>query len=366
MSPSENGGLPPRQSQRKSGGSTRTPAKPSAKKKKSSPVKRFFKMLLAVLIILVIGAGAYAGYLAYNVNKTINDAGTDQPVASGQEANVKPLSMLLLGTDYRPETGTHLSDVIMVIAMNPQTKSATVVSLPRDTRVSMDGYKTNKINAFYPNFLAAEKKSGESAEEEMKTMMSKFFDLDIDYVTVLNFQGFREVVDALDGVDVNVDKDMCYKDTADGTDINLKQGEQHLDGKQALDYVRYRKSNCSPKTDASDDFDRNRRQNEVLHALIDQAKSLNGVLGASKAIQSLGDNMTTDLEQGQIKNMIAAYWNISKEDVHFMPITGDWKSPYVYLHDDELEAAKQALQDELAGKTVQSADDTAASASSNE
>ncbi|GGA20672.1 LCP family protein [Paenibacillus physcomitrellae] len=362
MSPSDHGSLPPRQqTQRKSSGGASKGAHARKGKKKKGPVKRFFQILLIMIIVLVIGAGGYAAYLAYNVNETINQAGADRPVAAGQEANVKPLSMLLLGTDYRPESGTHLSDVIMVIAMNPKTKSATVVSLPRDTRFSMEGYKTNKINAFYPNFLAAEKKSGISAEDEMKTMMSKFFDLNIDYVTVLNFQGFRDIVDALHGVDVNVDKDMCYKDTADGTDIDLKKGEQHLNGKEALDFVRYRKSNCSPRTDASDDFDRNRRQNDVLHALIDQAKSLNGVLGAGKAIESVGDNMETDLEQGQIKNMIAAYWNISKENVHFMPITGDWKSPYVYLHDDELEAAKQALKDELAGKTVQTTEDSSSS-----
>lgn len=365
MSPTQQGGLPPRRRTSSSTGAGR-PNGNKPKPKKKSPVKTFFKTLLILLIIAVVGIGAWAGYTIFNLNETIEDAGTNAPVAAGQSAKTKPLSMLLLGTDYRTETGTHLSDVIMVIAMNPDTKSATVVSLPRDTRFSMDGYKTNKINAFYPNFLAAEKKSGISAEEEMKTMMSKYFDLQLDYVTVMNFQGFRDVVDALKGVDVNVDKDMCYKDTADGTNIDLKAGEQHLDGTKALDFVRYRKSNCSPKTDASDDFDRNKRQNEVLHALIDQAKSLNGVLGASKAISAVGDNMTTDLEQGQIKNIIAAYWNISKENVHFMPITGDWKSPYVYLHDDELEAAKQALKDELAGKTVNSsADGTAANAESS-
>lgn len=55
-------------------------------------------------------------------------------------------------------------------------------------------------------------------------MMSKFFDTSIDYVTVINFQGFRDIVDALGGVDVNVDADMCYRDRADGTDINLKKG----------------------------------------------------------------------------------------------------------------------------------------------
>lgn len=348
---SNRSGLPPRgNSQRdKAKGSTKGAKPGSARKRKTSGIKRFFQIVLTLVILGVIGVGLYAGYLFYTADQVIDATGTTGEVAPEKSAKVKPITMLLLGTDYRPETGTHLSDVMMVIAMNPDTKSATVVSLPRDTRVKMDGYKTNKINAFYPNFLAAEKKTGISATQEMKTMMSKFFDIHIDYVTVLNFQGFRDIVDALGGVDVNVDANMCYRDKADGTNINLKKGAQHLNGEDALGFVRYRKSNCKPQTKGSDDFDRNRRQNEVLHALIDQAKSLNGVMGAGKVIESVGKNMETDLESQQMKNMIQAYWSISKENVDFMPVTGDWKSPFVYLHEDELEAAKQALKNQLAG-----------------
>ncbi|MEG6587930.1 MULTISPECIES: LCP family protein [Paenibacillus] len=345
---SNRSGLPPRGKGQR--GSTKGSKRGSTRKRKSSGLKRFFRTVLTLLIVGVIGVGLYAGYLFYTADKVIDATGTSGEVAPEKSAKVKPITMLLLGTDYRPQTGTHLSDVMMVIAMNPDTKSATVVSLPRDTKLELDGYKTNKLNAYYPNFLAAEKKSGIPATQEMKTMMSKFFGINIDYVTVLNFQGFRDVVDALGGVDVNVDANMCYRDTADGTNINLKKGEQHLNGEDALGYVRYRKSNCSPKTKGSDDFDRNRRQNEVLHALIDQAKSLNGVMGAGKVIESVGKNLETDLESQQMKNIIQAYWNISKENVDFMPVTGDWKSPYVYLHQDELEAAKQALKDQLDGK----------------
>jgi LCP family protein required for cell wall assembly len=312
--------------------------------------------LLSILIIAVLGVGGVAGYLILTLNNTINDTGTSGKVAAENSAKIKPITMLLLGTDYRPETGTHLSDVIMVITMNPKTKSASIVSLPRDTRFQMDGYRTNKLNAFYPKFLVAEKKTGIPAEQEMKTMLGKYMDLPIDYTTVLNFQGFRDVVDALGGVDVTVDADMCYVDKADGTNINLKQGAQHLDGGKALDFVRYRKSNCEPKTKASNDFERNQRQNEVLHALIDQAKSLNGVIGAGKAIESIGDNMKTDLEAEQIKNIIAAYWNISKENVSFIPVTGEWKSPYVYVSESELSKAKQALKDEIAGTKPQTDD----------
>ncbi|MNC54037.1 putative transcriptional regulator YwtF [compost metagenome] len=121
--------------------------------------------------------------------------------------------------------------------------------------------------------------------------------------------------------------------------------------------MRYRKSNCKPKTKGSDDFDRNRRQNEVLHALVDQAKSLNGVLGAGNVIKAVGKNMTTDIENDQMKNMISAYWDISKENINFVPVTGEWRSPYVYINKKELTAAKQALQDELNGVKAQSSTD---------
>lgn len=350
---SDRSGLPPRGQIQKS---TSKSSKPRKKKKKSGG-KTFLKVLLSLMIFAVVGVGAYAGYLYLTVDKVIDDTGTSGTVAPEKSAKVKPLTMLLLGTDYRKETGTHLSDVMMVVAMNPETKSATVVSLPRDTLLELDGYRPDKLNAYYPNFLAAEKKSGIPAEQEMKTMIGKYFDLPIDYVTVLNFQGFRDVVDALGGVDVNVDANMCYRDRADGTDINLKAGPQHLNGEDALGYVRYRKSNCKPRTKASDDFDRNRRQNEVLHALIDQAKSLNGVLGAGKVIESVGKNMETDLESEQMKNMISTYWTISRENVDFVPVTGRWKSPYVYLSEKEFEKAKQALKNELAGTKPAASED---------
>lgn len=120
----------------------------------------------------------------------------------------------------------------MVTAFNPDTKTVTVVSLPRDTKIELKGYKSNKANAYYPIFLSKEKESGVKATDEMKTMMSKYMDIPIDYVTVLNFQGFRDAVDALGGVDINVDADMCYRDTADGTNINLKKASRSLTGRK--------------------------------------------------------------------------------------------------------------------------------------
>lgn len=347
---SQNNALP---SRRKTG--PKRGNKQRVKKKAGKSVgKKIFNFFITIVIICVLLIGGYIGYLYMQFNQVIDDKGSKKVVAPEASAKVKPITILLLGTDYRPETKTNLSDVMMVATLNPETKSATMVSLPRDTRVNLDGYKVNKANAYYPIFLRQERDSGKKAKDQMKEMMSKYFDIKVDYVMVLNFQGFRDIVDALGGIDIDVDMDMCYVDKADGTNINLKKGEQHLEGKEALDYVRYRKTNCKPPTKGSDDISRNQRQNEVLHEILAQAKSFNGLFGAGKVLEAVGDNMSTDFESQQMKDMIKTYWNISKENVKYIPMTGTWKSPYIYLSDKELAEAKQALQDELKGKSSSS------------
>ncbi|MDR6725423.1 LCP family protein required for cell wall assembly [Paenibacillus amylolyticus] len=343
-------GLPPRrQAPTKSSTSGSKNSKGQPKKKKKG-LRAFAKIVLS---LFVIGILVGAGYL-YWVYNQVADTGIDKPVPAGMSAKTKPITMLLLGTDNRPETGTYLSDVVMVASMNPETKTATIVSLPRDTRITLDGYKSNKLNSYYPRFKAQEKTSGKKAEDQMKEMMGKYLGVDINYTTVLNFQAFRDAVNAVGGVDVTVDKNMCYRDTRDGTDINLIAGPQHLDGKEALDFVRYRKSNCDPKTQESNDFDRNKRQNQVLNSMLDQMKSLGGVTKIGKVIGAVDDNMTTDVESEQMKNFISTYWDISKSDVHYTPVTGEWRSPYVYINETELANAKQALQDTLSGKVTAS------------
>ncbi|MRN55689.1 LCP family protein [Paenibacillus monticola] len=326
-------------------------SKSKAKRKKRGFFARLGRTLLLLIIVVILAALCYGGYLYWKLNHGLFDTGISEPVAAGQSASVKPLTILLLGTDNRPKHASQLTDVIMVATLNPETKSATIVSLPRDTYVELSGYKKTKINEFYSRFKSKEKTSGILAVDEMKTMMGKYLDIKVDYVTILDFQGFRDVVDELGDVSVNISEDMCYTDSVDGTNINLKKGPAELDGDNALDYVRYRKSNCNPKTKASDDFDRNKRQNEVLNSLIDGMQSVRGVMKIGSVLDAVDDNMKTDIENAQLKDMIATYWKISKDNVEFKPVTGTWRSPYVYINEEELEAAKKSLQDRIAGLT---------------
>ena len=347
----------------------RTRTKPQATKKKTKRrPRRFLVFLFSFLIVVIVALAVYVGDLWRDTNAALEDialpAGSAKPIASEDRAQVKPLSMLLLGTDYRKETGSMNTDVVMVIAMNPNSNTATVVSIPRDTNPEMKDYKKQKINAFYAGFhrKAPEGEDADAyARSKMREMMSEFFDIPVDYAAVVNFQGFSDVIDALGGVKVYVDQDMKYKDNADGTNIDLEKGEQTLNGKEALDFVRYRKSNQG--TAASSDFDRNDRQSRVLAAIIDKMKSVGGVTKLGNVIGAVGDNMRTDIPKDQIINMLKAYYDINKEQVRFIPLEGVWDSPYVYLNDEKLEEAKQALAEELTteGRKVQAAASPSAS-----
>jgi LCP family protein required for cell wall assembly len=287
------------------------------------------------------------------LDEITTDADPAVTVPEDQSVSVKPVAIMLLGFDTRKATGSLNTDVMMVAAFNPKTKSATVVSIPRDSKLEVDGYNSRKANAYYVNFLkqardkiADKKQAEQEARKNMRKMFGEFFGIDIDYTVTINFQGFIDVVDALGGIDVDVDMDMNYDDNADGTSIHLKKGFQHLDGKKALDFVRYRKSNDG--TNMSSDFDRNKRESQVLGEIADKLKSVSSVTKIPGVIRAVGSNMRMDIPSGEVQHMIATYFGIGRSAIDFIPLQGEWRSPYVRLDEAKLEAAKAALQAKLA------------------
>ncbi|WP_138751938.1 LCP family protein [Paenibacillus sinopodophylli] len=341
--------LPPRTS-------SRQPAKPKKQKpaKKRSFLKTFFVIVFAILLIMAAGLA----YLYFKADEAVEQISSpvdsEVVIPPGETVDKKAVAMLLMGIDARAHGGGLNTDVMMVAVFNPNSKSATIVTIPRDTNINVDGYRARKANSFYADFymnaLNEKKLKKEAAyadaKQEVRTVMSTFFGIDIKYSAVINFQGFADVVDALGGVTVDVDMRMKYKDSADGTNIDLQPGVQSLSGEKALDFVRYRKSNNGKNM--SSDFDRNARQSKVISALTDKLKSFDGVTKLPALIEAVGNNLTMDMPSKEIKNMMTTYLGISASDVTFIPLEGTWRSPYVYLDDAKLEEAKAALQAKLA------------------
>lgn len=306
--------------------------------------RRVLYGILGLFLIAGLAAIGYAAYLYFvKVDGMINTIGTEEEVTAENSASVKPLSILVLGLDSRPETGSLNTDVIMAAALNPKTQSATVVSIPRDTYVkSMLGLRSNKANAFYPNLVAGNPKT---ANAQIKQVFGKLLGVQFDYVALIKFQGFADVVDALGGITVDVDMDMRYVDKADGTNINLKKGVQKLKGQQALDFVRYRKSNNG--TAESSDLERNARQQLVVAEVLGKLKSAGGIAKLGSVFDAVGKNVVTDIPSSQMKDLVRTYMGIEKDNINYIHLVGEWKSPYVYVSDSDWANARQALRQKL-------------------
>lgn len=342
--------LPPRSVSRKASKSQSNNGK---KPKKKRPLLKVFFVLFFGLLLTAAGLIAYLGIKATDAIETIGlDETQATEVPAGESVKDKPVAFVLMGLDSREHGGTLNTDVMMVAAFNPTTKKATVVSIPRDTYIKVEGYKGRKANSFYAAFFntARREMDKEGADLEgkkaVKDVMSKLFGIDIKYAGIINFKGFSDVVDALGGVEVNVDIRMKYTDTADNTEIDLQPGWQTLYGDDALDFVRYRKSNDG--TNMSSDFDRNRRQSEVMSAIVDKMMSLGGITKIGNVIESVGDNITMDMPSKEITRMLTEYMSIRSDDIEFIALEGVWESPNVYMNEDSLAAARTALQAKMA------------------
>lgn len=315
-------------------------SKRNAPPKGKSKARRFMLGFTGLLLFACLLTAGYASYLYFfKMDDMLGKIGTDEAVASGMSAKEKPISLLLLGIDSRPEGGSLNTDVIMVAALNPESKSAAVVSIPRDTYMkASQGLRANKANAFYPNLMAASKST---AQQKIKLVFGSALNVPIDYVVTVNFQGFKDVVDALGGITVDVDMDMRYVDKADGTNINLKKGVQKLDGQKTLDFVRYRKSNNG--TAESSDLERNARQQLVVAQVLEKLKSPTALLKAGEMMDALGNNVTTDIPSAQLKDMIRTYIGMSKDNINYIHLEGEWKSPYVNVAEADWQKARSAL-----------------------
>lgn len=322
--------------------SNQTPTRLKSKKKKNNiGLKLFFTFML----FIALGVAGYAAYVYFQLDNAINGAssGNTKTIPDSEKADAKPLTVLLLGLDSRTETGTMLTDVIMIASLNPKTKAATIVSIPRDTYMQVEGFSKRKANSYYAKLMAKEIKA--EAETDIKNLFGRFLDVHIDYLSVVNFDAFKDVVDELGGVDVNVDMDMRYVDTVDGTNINLEKGQQTLDGQKALDFVRYRKSNRG--TGASSDLERNQRQQQVIRELVNNMKSLNGLTSIGGIFEAVGNNVHTDIPSEQLKSFIWTYKGINNDNIEYVPLEGTWESPYLYINKEQLAIAKTKLQNRL-------------------
>ena len=331
-------------------------ARKTKNKKKASVGLILFRIVLVLMLMILFAIVGYGVSLLLKAQDTIQQIGTPDPVAPEEKASERPLSFLLLGTDYREVLRSANTDVIMIASLNPNSKTATLVSIPRDTYIDPADLSAAKANSFYAAYLYGNLKDAPKDRDErqkfamqrVKGLFGDFLDINIDYVAVVDFQTFVDVVDAYGGLVIDVDQNMCHRDSADGTNINLKKGVQQLDGKQTLDFVRYRKSmNCSPKTKESNDFERNARQQQVISKLLDKVKTPQGVLKLTSVFDAVSKNVKTDIPTKQIQSLIETYITIDLDKIEYVHLEGPWDGRYVRLAEEDVKMASDKLKAQL-------------------
>jgi len=185
------------------------------------------------------------------------------------------VNIVILGSDARPNEGVARSDTLMIASLDKDKGTVTLLSIPRDLYVYIPGWKVDRINT-------ADVHGG---PDTVAMTILYNFGLRTDHYIRLRFSGFVQAVDILGGVEVQVTGNL--NDECGGTRYNYSPGVYHMDGFTALCYVRMRYT--------SSDFDRLRRQQEVIQAIFAKAMSLYGLTRVPELFANFGNLVQTDL-----------------------------------------------------------------------
>ena len=214
----------------------------------------------------------------------------------------EPFTVLVMGIDSAVENlnknATGNGDALMLVTFNPKTLNATILSIPRDTYVPIScfaGQKENKITHAAWN--------GESC---MIKTIENFTGINIDYYVKINFQGVVKLVNALDGIEVDVPIEFCesnsHRSTKEENLICLEKGEQTLNGEQALALARHR------KTLLTGDLQRGTNQQLVVQGILNKLKSIKNANQLLTILDTISNNMDTNFTTKQI----LSFYDIAK------------------------------------------------------
>jgi LCP family protein required for cell wall assembly len=228
-------------------------------------------------------------------------------------------TVLVMGIDRRPGESTRTrTDSMMLLTVDPVTKTAGVLSIPRDLYVEVPGFGLDRINA------ANVHGGGELAKQTVEYNLG----VRVHYYAIVDFNAFITVVDEIGGIDINVPttiNDPTYPDAYYGYDpFYIEAGEQHLDGATALKYARTRHND--------NDFNRAQRQQDVLMAVrakvisFDMLPTL--VAKSPTLLSTLGDSVETDMPVDQMIGVALLARDIPRENIESAVIDGNYITVY--------------------------------------
>jgi len=260
-------------------------------RRKSGKVNRGFAMVGILLTVLAVLAVATAAYYWFGGGVSGKTKETGSIVSPENKVNI-----MVMGVDSRSDD-VGRSDTLFVMTVDQKTKEVAMLSIPRDTRVKIPGNGWDKINAAYA--YGGEKLSQQAVES--------LLGIKIDHHIVINVAGFKKIIDAMGGVTIDVEKRMYYNDPYDddgGLVIDLRPGVQHMDGRTAIQYVRYR--------DEEGDIGRVARQQKFLKAVLSEVASPSVLTKIPAIIREVSSVVKSDMSTTEMLNLAKILNDASK------------------------------------------------------
>lgn len=343
--------------------------KHQAKRRRRRPAERALRAGIILVIVLLVAAGLGYGYFRYQWSK-VSSAPCPSCVAA---ANGAPYNVLLIGSDSRAgetaaeaqqfgnqtNAGGQRSDTIKIIHVVPASGTASTLSIPRDTYVTLSGMGSgsqlssqNKINAAFA-----------SGPDALIATIQNTFGIPINHYIVINFFGLQDAVNALGGISMDFpypvrDQDcstgVCYNNS--GLAIPAK-GCQVLDGAQALSLSRSRYfeyyADGEWNSDPTSDIGRIERQNLIISAALDKAKSTYNPLRINTLLSSVVHDFSKDngLTAGDLFALADRYHAFSGSDLqtYTLPTAGATSSAAGAVEVVQPDEASQTIDQFLGG-----------------
>jgi polyisoprenyl-teichoic acid--peptidoglycan teichoic acid transferase len=278
------------------------------KKRRKFSFKRV--LIICLLLIVVIVGFAYFQY-KQGISQSLDKNAPEQIdfEFDGAKDQFGGTNVLVLGSDARENETSSRADTIMIAHYHEDNGTFKVTSIMRDTYVDIPGHGYNKINTAFAF----------GGPDLLRQTIKKNFDIDLQYYAIVDFQGFVRVIDEAfpKGVKVDVEKKMTE---ADHIGVSIDPGEQYLDGKHLLGYVRFR-------NDAVGDFGRVDRQQKIVKEVADQLTSIQKIHKLPKLAGVVKPYVNTNIKTSNLLVMGKDFISGSRADVKTfrIPVQGTYE-----------------------------------------